>query len=591
MAISFISSARGPATYPSSTNNTSTCVISKPTGTAENDVMLVFLESGSAANFSYPSGWREVARYENSSANMTSTIAYKVATASEAASYSFGDSQDNGTPLCGMVLTYRGVDITDPINDPINARGESNTGTTGTTNVAAPTVTSTALGWYVWFRAGKISTTNPTENSFNVTGGTARQATSNRGASTEYFVQSADSNSSKVPGATTGATFARTGAGTFSGSLARTIVLKEAADPTTGTLDAQLGGLTVSTSGSVHDDGTISATLGKISVAAAGTHFPPAVGPLGLTLGGISAAFAGNTIGGSLDVSLSGVSVDFAGSVNPIGTFDLGLNGIRVEIGSETRVFGRNVILVEAEKRALQVTQYDTIPIYKFDVAFELLASPFEMTLGGIGISFAAETTSGQIELNLGGVAINSSGQIIFGGADLELAPVTVAFTGKLVGGSFAFPLQGVQVNALGFKWNPGDLSATLGAVDMLFTDNPVGTFDVDLGGIEIEAEGALVGGDFDGTQLGGITVAFDGVVTTEDIVKYATSIGDGTATSYTVTHSAGTRDVVVGVYDNSTYEEVVPLTVHATTNTVTVQFAAAPSSNAYRVVVLWSSV
>jgi hypothetical protein len=70
-------------------------------------------------------------------------------------------------------------------------------------------------------------------------------------------------------------------------------------------------------------------------------------------------------------------------------------------------------------------------------------------------------------------------------------------------------------------------------------------------------------------------------------IKKYSVSIGDGSATSYTITHNLASRDVQVVVYNNSTYDEVFTDVTHTTTNTLTIVFATAPSSNAYRVVVL----
>lgn len=79
-------------------------------------------------------------------------------------------------------------------------------------------------------------------------------------------------------------------------------------------------------------------------------------------------------------------------------------------------------------------------------------------------------------------------------------------------------------------------------------------------------------------------TVAIDSAVV---VSKYAASVGDGSATSYTVTHNLNTRDVVVTIYDNSSpYAEVMCDVQHSTTNTVTVLFSVAPTSNQYRVVV-----
>lgn len=79
-------------------------------------------------------------------------------------------------------------------------------------------------------------------------------------------------------------------------------------------------------------------------------------------------------------------------------------------------------------------------------------------------------------------------------------------------------------------------------------------------------------------------TVAIDSTVV---VSKYAANVGDGSATSYTITHNLGTRDVIVSVYEGSgSYAEVICDVNHATTNTITLLFSVAPTLNQYRVVV-----
>jgi hypothetical protein len=70
------------------------------------------------------------------------------------------------------------------------------------------------------------------------------------------------------------------------------------------------------------------------------------------------------------------------------------------------------------------------------------------------------------------------------------------------------------------------------------------------------------------------------------DASGFAANVGNGTLTSIAVTHSLGTRDVVVQVYDNTTYDTVFVDVFRTDVNTVTLTFASAPALNAYRVIV-----
>lgn len=68
---------------------------------------------------------------------------------------------------------------------------------------------------------------------------------------------------------------------------------------------------------------------------------------------------------------------------------------------------------------------------------------------------------------------------------------------------------------------------------------------------------------------------------------KYSATIGDGTATSIAVTHSLGSKDVVVSVRQVSDDVEVECDVTHNSTSQVTLGFATAPSTNALRVTVI----
>jgi hypothetical protein len=100
--------------------------------------------------------------------------------------------------------------------------------------------------------------------------------------------------------------------------------------------------------------------------------------------------------------------------------------------------------------------------------------------------------------------------------------------------------------------------------------------------GLNLSSDLAVGAGN--GIQVLTNTVAID---TSVVVVKYGANVGDGSSTSYTITHNLNTRDVQVVLYDNSApYAEVICDVLHTTVNTVTLQFSIAPTSNQYRVVV-----
>lgn len=79
-------------------------------------------------------------------------------------------------------------------------------------------------------------------------------------------------------------------------------------------------------------------------------------------------------------------------------------------------------------------------------------------------------------------------------------------------------------------------------------------------------------------------TVAID-----TDVVarKVTATIGNNSATSFTVTHNLSTQFVSVTVFDADTFAEVFADVVHTNDDTVTITFAVAPTTDAYKVIVI----
>ena len=73
------------------------------------------------------------------------------------------------------------------------------------------------------------------------------------------------------------------------------------------------------------------------------------------------------------------------------------------------------------------------------------------------------------------------------------------------------------------------------------------------------------------------------------NIHKYTETItGDGNTTSFSISHGLNSRDIVVNVYDTSTFEDVVVDITRTSTSAITVSFAVAPIiGNDYKVVIV----
>jgi hypothetical protein len=77
------------------------------------------------------------------------------------------------------------------------------------------------------------------------------------------------------------------------------------------------------------------------------------------------------------------------------------------------------------------------------------------------------------------------------------------------------------------------------------------------------------------------------GVVTLSVSPTFAVTVGNGTGTTFTITHNLGSTDVLTSVVDLTTNKVIYPTVTIVDTNNVSVQFSVAPTINEMRVVVM----
>lgn len=126
----------------------------------------------------------------------------------------------------------------------------------------------------------------------------------------------------------------------------------------------------------------------------------------------------------------------------------------------------------------------------------------------------------------------------------------------------------------------------TIGTTAIVWAQVPVG------GGGGFTTAGSGLTGSGATINVGqgtGIIVNADDVAIDPSVVarKFAANVGNGALTSIAVNHNLGTRDVTVDVHDAATFEKVYPDIVKTDANNVTLTFAVAPASAAYRCVVV----
>lgn len=151
----------------------------------------------------------------------------------------------------------------------------------------------------------------------------------------------------------------------------------------------------------------------------------------------------------------------------------------------------------------------------------------------------------------------------------------------ELTGSTFSIELDGTTLSksASGIRVGSGAAGAGITEASGVLAVNPGTGLEVVSDAVRIAAHSGngLTGG-------GGSALAIDTAVVAR---KYSQDIGDGSTTAIAVTHSLGTKDVTVQVRRKADDVMVYADVVATSTSVVTITFASAPASNAYRVTVI----
>lgn len=207
-----------------------------------------------------------------------------------------------------------------------------------------------------------------------------------------------------------------------------------------------------------------------------------------------------------------------------------------------------------------------------------------------------AEVTAGMFTFVAEGTANADSGWVLTTNDTITLGTTSLAFAqfsgaGQITAGN-GLTKTGNTIDAVGtadritVNADSIDIASTYAGQSSITTLGTIsaGTWSGTNIGVAYGGTGASTAADAR-TNLGDTTAGFD--TNTPVLARVAAkTVGNGTDLSFTITHNFGTRDVVVQVFDNATYDTVFADTVRSSTTAVTVSFSAAPATNAYRVVI-----